>query len=122
MTTLLLFGDSQRSPAMRHEVPLAIGDPFMFADIDGRRAVLTNGLDRERIAAALPDAELLDFTARGIRKLAGQGHGRREAQREILVRAVAQLGIGGRLEDLLLVTDDGCETLTRFPYSLTPAH
>ncbi len=29
--------------------------------------------------------------------------------------------IGGvRLEDLLLVTPDGCETLTRYPYELTP--
>jgi Xaa-Pro aminopeptidase len=28
-------------------------------------------------------------------------------------------GIGGvRFEDLLLVTDDGCETLTRYPYDL----
>jgi Xaa-Pro aminopeptidase len=30
-------------------------------------------------------------------------------------------GVGGvRLEDLLLVTDDGAETLTSFPYDLTP--
>ena len=28
-------------------------------------------------------------------------------------------GVGGvRLEDLVLVTDDGCEVLTRFPYDL----
>jgi Xaa-Pro aminopeptidase len=28
-------------------------------------------------------------------------------------------GIGGvRFEDLLLITDDGCETLTRYPYDL----
>jgi Xaa-Pro aminopeptidase len=30
-------------------------------------------------------------------------------------------GVGGcRLEDLVLVTEDGCETLTRFPYDLEP--
>ena len=30
-------------------------------------------------------------------------------------------GFGGlRLEDLVLVTEDGAETLTRFPYDLTP--
>jgi Xaa-Pro aminopeptidase len=25
-----------------------------------------------------------------------------------------------RFEDLLLVTEDGCETLTQYPYELTP--
>ncbi len=25
-----------------------------------------------------------------------------------------------RFEDLVLVTEDGCETLTRFPYELSP--
>jgi Xaa-Pro aminopeptidase len=31
-------------------------------------------------------------------------------------------GFGGvRLEDLLLVTEDGCETITEFPYDLDPA-
>jgi Xaa-Pro aminopeptidase len=31
-------------------------------------------------------------------------------------------GFGGvRLEDLVLVTDDGCETLSDFPYDLDPA-
>jgi Xaa-Pro aminopeptidase len=29
--------------------------------------------------------------------------------------------VGGvRFEDLLLITDDGCETLTSYPYDLTP--
>lgn len=93
MTTLLLFGDTESSPAMRHEIPLAISDPFMFADIDGRRAVLTNGLERERIAAVLPDAELLDFMALGMRELIEEGHTRLDAQREIAARAVAQLQI-----------------------------
>jgi Xaa-Pro aminopeptidase len=32
-----------------------------------------------------------------------------------------QRDVGGvRFEDLLLITDDGCETLTRYPYDLTP--
>jgi Xaa-Pro aminopeptidase len=93
MTTLLLFGDTESSPAMRHEVPLAIGDPFMIADIDGRRAVLTSSLERSRIAAVLPDAELLDFIALGMRELIEEGHSRLEAQREVVARAVAQLGI-----------------------------
>ena len=32
-----------------------------------------------------------------------------------------QRDVGGvRFEDLLLIADDGCETLTRYPYALTP--
>lgn len=93
MTTLLLFGDTESSPAMRHEVPLAIGDAFMIADIDGRRVVLTSSLERARITAALPDAELLDFIALGMRELIEEGHSRLEAQSEVAARAVAQLGI-----------------------------
>jgi Xaa-Pro aminopeptidase len=93
MTTVLLFGDTESSPAMRHEVPLAIGDSFMFADIDGRHAVLTNGLERSRIAAALPHAELLDVTALGMRELIEEGRSRLEAHGEIAARAVAQLEI-----------------------------
>ena len=30
--TVLLYGDTIRYPALRHEVPLAIMDPFLFAD------------------------------------------------------------------------------------------
>jgi Xaa-Pro aminopeptidase len=93
MTTLLLFGNTESSPAMRHEIPLAIGDPFMYADVNGRPVVLTNSLERARIAAALPEAELLDFTELGIRELLEQGLSRLEAQLEIAARAVARLQI-----------------------------
>jgi Xaa-Pro aminopeptidase len=93
MATLLLFGDTQSSPAMRHEVPVAIGDPFLFADVEGRRVVLTSSLERGRVAAALPDAELLDFFDFGLRELAQRGLSRKEADREIVSRVVDHLQI-----------------------------
>ena len=61
MAALLLHGDTERSAALRHEIPLAIGDPFLFAEVDGRRYVLTSHLESERIKRMLPDAELLDY-------------------------------------------------------------
>jgi Xaa-Pro aminopeptidase len=91
--TLLLFSDSERSPAMRHEVPVAIGDPFMFADCEGRRAVLISSLERDRVLAALPDVELLDFVDLGLRELVEAGRTQLEADQEIVVRAARQLGI-----------------------------
>jgi Xaa-Pro aminopeptidase len=93
MPTLLLYGDSERSPAIRHEVPVAIGDPFLFADISGRRAVLISWLDRDRVFSALPDAELLDFFDLGLRELMEAGRTRLEAEHEVVVRAVRRLGI-----------------------------
>lgn len=42
MRGLLLFGDTVRSAALRHEIPIAIIDPFLFAEVDGRQYVLTS--------------------------------------------------------------------------------
>jgi Xaa-Pro aminopeptidase len=94
MPTLLLFGDTERSAAMRHEVPIAILDPFLFADVEGRSAVLTTRLDRDRIAGALPGAELFDMFELGLKELIVQdGHSRTDAIREVVTRAVRRLGV-----------------------------
>jgi len=58
---LLLFGDTERCAAMRHEVPIAIMDPVMFAEVDGRRYVVASALEHARVKRALPDAEVLDL-------------------------------------------------------------
>jgi Xaa-Pro aminopeptidase len=93
MSALLLYGDTERSPAMRHEIPIAIGDGMLFAEYDGRRTILTSWLERDRIAAVLPDAAILDFVDLGMRALVEQGMTRLEAEREVVARAVTQLGI-----------------------------
>ena len=56
MPAILICGDTLRSPELRHEVPLGIGDPFLYLETDGRRAVLTNVLEVDRIAQQAPDA------------------------------------------------------------------
>src|SRR6266508_1825400 len=58
MVGVLIYGDTERSPALRHEVPLGIGDPFLYLESDGRRAVVTNALEDDRIANAAPELEL----------------------------------------------------------------
>jgi Xaa-Pro aminopeptidase len=94
MPALLLFGDTERSPAMRHEVPIAIGDGLLFAEVDGRVTILTSWLEHDRIAAVLPDADILDFVDLGMRALVEDGMTRLSAEREVVLRAVKQLGIG----------------------------
>ena len=93
MANLLLFGDSERSAALRHEVPIAIMDPFLFAEVDGRPVVLTTLLERERIAAALPEAELLDVFALGFKRLIEEGRSRDEALLEVVALAVRRIGL-----------------------------
>jgi hypothetical protein len=44
MRGLLLFGDTVRSAALRHEIPIAIIDPLLFAEVDARQYVLTSHL------------------------------------------------------------------------------
>jgi Xaa-Pro aminopeptidase len=91
--TLLLFSDTTTSAAMRHELPLIVADPLLLADIDGRRTVLTSFLERDRIVAALPGVELLDWFDLGLRRLVEDGLTRLQAEQEIVARAVARLGI-----------------------------
>jgi hypothetical protein len=73
MSGLLLFGDTERSAALRHEIPLAIMDPVLFAEVDGRCVVLTSILEQERIMRALPGAEVLDLADCGMKDLVMRG-------------------------------------------------
>jgi Xaa-Pro aminopeptidase len=93
MAGVLIFGDTVRSPAMRHELPLSVGDPFLYLETDGRRAVVTNALEVDRIAKAAPDVERLLINELGMDELIAEGRARPDIEREVCVRAVAELGI-----------------------------
>ena len=93
MATILLYGDTSRYPSLRHEVPLDIMDPFLFADHDGRPHVLTNSLERARIAEALPDAEILLTDQLGVFDLIEDGMSREDALVEVTLRAAQRWGI-----------------------------
>jgi len=49
MSNVLIVGDTLRTPELRHEVPLAIADPFFYAEIDGRRIVVTSSMEAARV-------------------------------------------------------------------------
>jgi Xaa-Pro aminopeptidase len=93
MRGLLLFGDTVRSAALRHEIPVAIIDPLFFAEVDGRRYVLTTHLERARVERALPGAEMLDYFELGFKELVDRGMTFADAGREVEARAVREIGI-----------------------------
>jgi Xaa-Pro aminopeptidase len=93
MSSILLYGDSIRSPALRHEVPVAILDPFLFVAHDGRSLVLTSSLEGERILEARPDAELLFAEDLGFYELVQKGLTFEGADLETVIRAVSHWGL-----------------------------
>jgi Xaa-Pro aminopeptidase len=93
VSSILIYGDSERSAAMRHELPVAIGDPFLFVQANGAAPlILTNVLEHERIGRALPDAELVLMNELGFLDLIRGGMPRAEAELEVVVRAVKRAG------------------------------
>jgi Xaa-Pro aminopeptidase len=90
---LLIHGDTESSATLRHEVPVAIGDPFLYLEADGRRTVLTNVLESDRIARAAPELERLLDDDLGRDELIAEGRSWAEVELELCVRAAAALGI-----------------------------
>jgi len=97
MTALLFHGDTVRHPSLRHEVPLAIIDPLLLV-LDGERTlIMTSMLESERIAQALPHAELALMDRLGFYELLEEGMLRDEAELEVTLRALRSWGIESAL-------------------------
>lgn len=90
---VLLYGASAGDADLRHHVPLAVGDPFLFAELDGRPHVVTSSLERDRIAEAVPAAEVHTFDRHGYDEVLAEGGSIGEVEREVCARAVEALGV-----------------------------
>jgi Xaa-Pro aminopeptidase len=100
MPDLLLYGDTEHSAALRHEIPIAIGDPLLYAEAGGRSFIAASSLERERLAAARPDAELIDDAELGFHELLrGSGMSFDEVWLELTSRAVEQIGVREAIVD-----------------------
>jgi Xaa-Pro aminopeptidase len=96
---LLFYGDTLRSAALRHELPLAIMDPFLLAVIDGRVHVMASNLERDRIAETAPDAVLHDVRDLGFYELMETGMSRGEMWLELTSRAAASMAVRKAIVD-----------------------
>ena len=93
MPDVLIYADTVRSPELRHEVPLAIGDSFLYLEKDGRRAVAIHGLEIPRVRADAPELEIISTAELGEDELYEAGKRGLEVELELIRRGCAKLGI-----------------------------
>jgi Xaa-Pro aminopeptidase len=98
---VLLYGDTARYPALRHEIPLDIVDELMFVDTGEAKFVLTSSLEAGRIAEVLPEARLSLYDELGLFELVRNGMRRDLAELEVAIRALHAWGI----EDVVVPHD-----------------
>jgi Xaa-Pro aminopeptidase len=99
MTNVLLYGDTERSAALRHEIPITIIDPFFYAEVDGRVYLTASPIERDRMAKARPDGELLELVDLGFYELMGSGMSRPEVFLELVSRAAQRTGVREAIVD-----------------------
>jgi Xaa-Pro aminopeptidase len=90
---VLIYADSLRSPEMRHEVPLGIPDPFLYAERDGDRHVVASSFELGRVSEVAPELQVLPLEEFGIDELYAQGLPREEIELEVILRAARRFGI-----------------------------
>jgi Xaa-Pro aminopeptidase len=93
MSAILLIGDTMRNPEVRHEVPLGIPDPFVYAEIDGRRIVAISSMEATRVEALGTGLEVRPLEEFGADEIRRSGLDVHEAAKQLNLRIVQGLGI-----------------------------
>lgn len=96
---VFLWADTERSAAMRHEFPVAVGDPFGYGEVGGRAFLFASSLDADRITAVRPDVELIEWADVGFYELLESGMTREDLVLELIARAAAKMGLKDALVD-----------------------
>ena len=92
MPDVLIHADTFRSPELRHEIPLGVPDPFLYAEVGGVRHIVIGSMEIARIAE-VGEYELHPFEEFGSDELIAAGRSSRELRRELPVRAVKAIGL-----------------------------
>jgi Xaa-Pro aminopeptidase len=91
VTDVLIFADTIRSPELRHEVPVAVPDAFLYFERDGSRRAMLGSFEVERVSAAGIDAH--PYEEFGWDELVAKGIPREEVDLELALRAVQDWGV-----------------------------
>jgi Xaa-Pro aminopeptidase len=93
MPAVLIIGDTVRNPELRHEVPLGIPDPFVYAEVDGRRIVAISAMEAARVEGLGTGLEVRPVEEFGADEIRRSGLDVHEAARQLNLRIVKGLGI-----------------------------
>ncbi len=89
---VLIHGDTHRSPALRHELPLGIIDAFSYFELNGRRVAVIPSMEADRVREVASGVEVIDPYELGIDELIGRGMRWDELEPELCLRAAERLG------------------------------
>lgn len=93
MPDVLIYADTYRSPELRHEVPVGIPDPFLYAEKDGLKHIAISSMETPRLAELnlfeLHPAE--EYGSDELMRTGGLSFA--EISKEVALRAVRGLGI-----------------------------
>jgi Xaa-Pro aminopeptidase len=88
---VLICADSIRSADMRHAVPLAVPDPFLYAETNGTRHIFTNSMEAVRLRE-LGLFEVHVSEEFGIDELIAEDLEWREIRARLLLREISSIG------------------------------
>jgi Xaa-Pro aminopeptidase len=89
---VLIYGDTIRSPEMRHEIPLTIPDGFLYAEREGRRYVAVSSLEVPRLRG-FDGLRVFSWDELGWEELVAEGVGREDLYLHIAERACGLIGV-----------------------------
>ena len=93
MPDVLIIGDTVRSPELRHEVPLAVPDAFLYAEVGDKRSVVISSLEASRVVELGTDLEVLTYEDVGLDELLKRGLDTYALAREMHLVACRSLGL-----------------------------
>src|SRR5579884_572472 len=93
MPDVLICGDTQRHAELRHEIPLVVPDPFLYAEVGGRRHAVVSSIERSRVAGLGGGLDVHAYEDYGYDELVLGGTERAEAVVEVMARACRALGL-----------------------------
>ena len=93
MPDVLIVADTVRSPELRHEVPLAVPDAFLYAEVGGKRSVMISSLEASRVNDLGVGLEVLTYEDVGSDDLLKQGLDAYDFELALYLNACRELGV-----------------------------